>query len=69
MPILLELLAYILIEFLFTTPGAFVRWVFLNARGRKITFKECLTYKIGLNYLISILLTGAIVSVVYLVVN
>ena len=61
MAIIFQFLIYIFIEFLFLIPGTLIRWSFLRVQGHRITFQECLTYRTGINYLLSLALVIAIV--------
>ncbi len=61
MAILLELFLTLLLEYVFTFPGAFLRWSYHRLIGKPIPFKACATRNIGLNYLISVVLVVAVV--------
>jgi len=66
MGVLLELFFYVLLEYILIIPGALIRWAYKKLSGNPIALKECLTYQVGLNYGISILLVVSIVLLVRL---
>ncbi len=63
----LEVTFYIIVEFLFTMPGAFVKWIYRNISGKQISFKECLSHGMTTNYAISIVILLSIVGLILLV--
>lgn len=65
MAVIIELFGYSIIEFLFTVPGAFLKWAYFKVSGKQTTFKECLTSKVAMNYMISILMVITVVLLIH----
>lgn len=64
MGVIIELFGYMIFEFLFTVPGAFLKWAYFKASGRQTTFEDCITNKMAINYMISIL---TMITIVFLI--
>ncbi|MEM7299238.1 MAG: hypothetical protein AAF391_13350 [Bacteroidota bacterium] len=54
MVILIELLGYILLEFLLTIPGGIVRWIYLKFTGKNRSLEYCFKNKVYANYGITV---------------
>lgn len=51
----------LVITYLFSYPGAFIRMLFLRATGNKITFSKCLEQDVTQNAFLGFLLLGVLI--------
>ncbi len=58
--VIFEILGYLIIEFLFALPGAFIRWIHLKISGKENKRKEYSTQKAGWYYIAGLILVMVI---------